>query len=87
MKFQKAAREGWHPSNPNFNGINLNKSIHTNYGLGHNTYNNNITNFFNANENIINSPEAAKEFLESLQDRIKQQLNQGKKLDEIIMEP
>ncbi len=86
---QKAAKNGWHPSDPNFNGINLDLSIHNNYANGHSTYNNNILNFFDdvidESPEKIATPELAQKFLNRVQQNVKNQLNAGKKLDEIII--
>ncbi len=85
---QKAAKDGWHPSDPLKNGINLPKSTHCNNGCGHSTYTANLKQYlddiWDNYPNKVASPQLANEFLERVQQNVKDQFADGKLLDEII---
>lgn len=81
---QKAAKSGWHPSDPNFNGINLSTSIHSGYTTAHRVYSERLTAFLQEIDDVAMEPEIAERILNNLQEKIKQQLMNGKKLDEVV---
>lgn len=83
---KKATKGGWHPSNPNFNGINLDKSIHNGWDAAHRIYSNNLESFLDNNLDEISTSSEAKQFLNDLQNHIKQQLQNGKKLNEVVFD-
>ncbi len=85
---QRAAQDGWHPSDPLKNGINLPKTTHCNNGCGHSAYTANLKQYlddiWNNHQDLISTPELANELLERVQQNVKDQLSDGKLLDEII---
>lgn len=52
--------------------------------MAHRIYSSKIQDYLTSNLNTITSPKVAEELLNSLQNKIKTQLQEGKQLDEII---
>ncbi|MBK7096549.1 MAG: hypothetical protein IPH57_16370 [Saprospiraceae bacterium] len=66
------------------NGINLNKIIHNGWDAAHKVYNENLTKCLDKYKDTFSEADDAKLFLENLQEVIRTQLLNGKKLNEII---
>lgn len=70
--------------------INLPKTTHCNNGCGHSTYTANLFNYLEDirlnNPELVATPQLAKEFLEGVQQSVKNQFAEGKLLNEIVFD-